>query len=371
MNITAITEKELRTCLRLTLNHEIKPSFCRILLAHFGFDVFEQTASQIALLSSMEQAEIVLKPLTQEQDALLEKTMEWASKDQNFILTLADPLYPKKLLEISDPPILLYAHGHIDTLKRRMLAMVGSRNATFYGLSNAEQFAKNLAPHFCIVSGLARGIDASAHQGALAAGCPQATIAVMATGMNYIYPSENKDLAHRVAEQGLIVSEYALDTRAKNYHFPRRNRIIAGLSDGTLVIEANEKSGSLITAQLSLDMGREVFAIPGSIHSPESKGCHALIKNGAKLVESSDDVLQEFDLNGLLMQEEMTLNVQPALTNQEEKFLRKMGFEALSLEELIYHTGIDLAGLNARLFRLEQLGCVKRLPDGRYIQLSR
>jgi DNA processing protein len=235
------------------------------------------------------------------EEALAE-SMRWLSLENNFLVTLADSHYPKSLLEITDPPPVLYAKGKLGLLNQPSIAIVGSRNATSQGKENAEAFAKGLSSFgLCIVSGLALGIDGAAHRGALQAN--GSTIAVAATGLDIVYPSKHLDLAHQIAKHGLIISEFALGETSKPQNFPRRNRLISGLSLGCLVVEASLQSGSQITARLATEQGREVFVIPGSIHSPTSKGCHQLIKQGAKLVDNLQDIIEDLNLGHLnLMQ---------------------------------------------------------------------
>ena len=221
--------------------------------------------------------------------------MRWLSLENNFLVTLADSHYPKALLEINDPPPVLYAKGKLGLLNQPSIAIVGSRNATTQGKENAEAFAKGLSSYgLCIVSGLALGIDGAAHRGALQAN--GSTIAVAATGLDIVYPSKHLDLAHQIAKHGLLISEFSLGETSKPENFPRRNRLISGLSLGCLVVEASLQSGSQITARLSTEQGREVFVIPGSIHSPTSKGCHQLIKQGAKLVDNLQDIIEDLNL---------------------------------------------------------------------------
>lgn len=235
------------------------------------------------------------------EDALAE-SMHWLSLENNFLVTLADSYYPKSLLEITDPPPVLFAKGNLGLLNQPSIAIVGSRNATSQGKENAEAFAKGLSSFgLCIVSGLALGIDGAAHRGALQAN--GSTIAVAATGLDIVYPSKHLDLAHQIAKHGLLISEFALGETSKPQNFPRRNRLISGLSLGCLVVEASLQSGSQITARLATEQGREVFVIPGSIHSPTSKGCHQLIKQGAKLVDNLQDIIEDLNLAHLsLMQ---------------------------------------------------------------------
>jgi DNA processing protein len=232
----------------------------------------------------------------------LAESMRWLSLENNFLVTLADSHYPKSLLEITDPPPVLYAKGKLELLNQPSIAIVGSRNATTQGKENAEAFAKGLSSFgLCIVSGLALGIDGAAHRGAMQAN--GSTIAVTATGLDIVYPSKHLDLAHQIAKHGLLISEFALGETSKPQNFPRRNRLISGLSLGCLVVEASLQSGSQITARLATEQGREVFVIPGSIHSPTSKGCHQLIKQGAKLVDNLQDIIEDLNLSHLsLMQ---------------------------------------------------------------------
>jgi DNA processing protein len=227
--------------------------------------------------------------------ALIDRTLQWASQEGRHIVTLADPAYPSALLETADPPLLLYVHGDPAFLRGAALAVVGARSATAAGVETARAFARHLAGQgWRVVSGLAQGIDAAAHEGALDAGPRGAgTVAVMGTGIDVVYPSRHGPLAERIAAQGALVSELPLGTPARPGHFPRRNRLVAGLARGVLVVEAARQSGSLITARLAAENGREVFAIPGSIHSPLSRGCHALIRQGAKLVETARDITDE------------------------------------------------------------------------------
>jgi len=236
------------------------------------------------------------------------ESIQWLSQENNYLVTLADTSYPKALLEISDPPPLLYAKGNLALLNQPSIAIVGSRNASVQGESNAGAFSEGLCGYgLCIVSGLALGIDAAAHRGALKAN--GATIAVLGTGLDIVYPAQNRDLAHQIAQHGLLISEFALGEPSKAQNFLRRNRLISGLVLGCLVVEANLQSGSQMTARLAAEQGREVFAIPGSIHSPLSKGCHQLIKQGAKLVDSLQDIVEEMNLSNLdLGQEALSSN---------------------------------------------------------------
>ncbi len=295
----------------------------------------------------------------------------WQGGPARHVLCIGDAAFPARLLETADPPLLLYVEGEVAVLSARSVAIVGSRHATAQGLDNASAFAAALAAQgWVVVSGLAQGIDGAAHEGALSAGAHGAgTVAVVGTGLDTVYPPRHRALAQRVAAQGAMVSEYAPGTPALPPNFPLRNRIIAGLSHGTLVVEAALKSGSLITARLAMEAGREVFAVPGSIHSPQSKGCHALIKQGAKLVESAADILEELrapPLPGLLAPRRTTAQPAPAAdaTTRDTPLLEALGFDPTTLDALQARTGWPTAELNARLLELELDGRVARLAGG-------
>ncbi len=263
------------------------------LLAKFGTPdaIFNASKTQLAEIVSSEIAQKITLGI--DIDAIA-PTLKWLEKDNTHLVTLADETYPKQLLEISNPPAILFAIGNLHWLNHPSIAIVGSRSATPQGEKNAEEFAESLCNQgLCVVSGMALGIDGAAHRGALKAN--GATIAVVGTGLDIVYPARHRDLAHQIAQRGLIISEFPLGTSSKAQNFPRRNRIISGLSLGCLVVEANIDSGSLISARLATEQGREVFAIPGSIHSPVAKGCHLLIKQGAKLVENTQDILEEIN----------------------------------------------------------------------------
>lgn len=293
---------------------------------------------------------------------LLLQTLDWLEKPQHFLLTLEDDDYPALLREIPDPPPVLYGRGRRELLDRPALAIVGSRNATPQGQANAEAFAEALSSAgLTIVSGLALGIDTNAHRGGLKE--EGSTIAVVGTGLDRVYPASNKHLAHEIAGKGLLLSEFNLGSPSAAGHFPKRNRVISGLCRGVLVAEAAPDSGSLITARLGLEQGREVFAIPGSIHSPQSRGCHQLIKQGAKLVETALDILDE-----------LAWPVMPAMSGASAKaqdsLLAAMGHDPVSLEALVAITGLTVEALSAKLLALELEGRVAQLPGGRYQQLS-
>ena len=296
----------------------------------------------------------------------LQDTLTWLAQANNHLVTLADADYPKALLEIADPPPLLYAKGNLALLNKLSIAIVGSRNASVQGEKNAEAFAQGLAEHgLCIVSGLALGIDGAAHRGALKA--KGDTIAVVGTGLDMVYPAQHRDLAHQIAKSGLIISEFPLGTLSKPQNFPRRNRLISGLSLGCLVVEANLKSGSQITARLSAEQGREVFAIPGSIHSPLAKGCHQLIKQGAKLVDSLQDIVEELNLSKAVSAPVAEEN---SPTNQDQQMLLDaMAYDAISIETLVQLTGLTVSRLSSMLTLLELEGRITGLAGGQYQQI--
>jgi DNA processing protein len=295
------------------------------------------------------------------------RALEWASTADHWIVTLADPTYPRSLLEIPDPPPLLYAHGKVELLQQPWIAVVGSRNASAQGETNAEQFARSLSnAGLTIVSGLALGIDAAAHRGGLAG--PSSTVAVLGTGIDVVYPSRNAELAVEISRRGLLVSEFPLGTPAAAQNFPRRNRLISGLGRGCLVVEAALASGSLITARSAAEQGRDVFAMPGSIHSPLSKGCHALIKSGAKLVESADDVLSElagFRPSG------SAHTAQPMSSAPSSGLLAVMGHDPVDVDSLCARAGLTADQVASELLRLELDGRVAALPGGLYQRLEK
>ncbi|KPF70051.1 DNA processing protein DprA [beta proteobacterium AAP99] len=365
-------ERELTAWLRLSLTDGVGPATCRDLLAAFGLpeQILAQSLGSLARVCGQATAQALLAEDAEREEAVA-RSLAWAQDAGHHVLTLADADYPQQLLQAPDPPPLLFAIGQLATLKRPAVAMVGSRNATAQGQANAEQFAHALSQRgVCVVSGLALGIDAAAHLGALAG--EGSTIAVVGTGLDIVYPARNRDLAHRIAQHGLIVSEFALGTRALAANFPRRNRIIAGLAQGTLVVEAALQSGSLITARLAGDLGREVLAIPGSIHSPQSRGCHALIKQGAKLVESASDVLEELRLEGPRIQASTAPESRDDAPAAEfaSPVLSALAGDPVSLDTLAQRTGLDASALMTQLTALELEGRVARLPGGRWQALA-
>jgi DNA processing protein len=289
--------------------------------------------------------------------AQVDAALQWLTADSNHLLTLADSAYPRCLLEIDEPPTVIYVRGRTELLQARGLAIVGSRNGTAQGVRDAEAFASALsAAGLCIVSGLAAGIDAAAHRGGLAQ--KGSSLAVMGTGADRIYPAAHRALAQELARDGCLVSEFPLGTPPQQWNFPQRNRLISGLSRGVLVVEAATRSGSLITARTALDQGRDVFAIPGSIHSPLSKGCHDLIKQGAKLVESAQDILVEIGLGAAASGKAARTRPPP------DPLLDAMGYSPVTMDQIAHFTGLGAAALGASLSRLEIEGRVAALAGG-------
>ena len=391
---------ELGAWLRLATTPGIGNQTARKLLATFGLPtaLFAQPEAVLSQCVSERHAR-ALVTVPPSWPELLEKTWQWlhasdlAEGTARAIITLGDVRYPKKLLDTEDPPLMLYVVGARAVVQGqpfaegRCLAVVGSRNPTAQGADNAYQFAKALgATGLTIVSGLALGVDAAAHEGALAPIAPDrslkegdapTTIAVVGTGLDRVYPSRHLDLAHRIARHGLLVSEYPLGTPPLAPNFPKRNRIISGLSQGTLVVEAALASGSLITARLATEQGREVFAIPGSIHAPQSRGCHALIKQGAKLVECAQDVLEEcrwaLPAASSFTADDTAVGTDepPATAPRESALLQAMGYDPVGLDALVNRTGMDAASLQVQLLELELDGVVARLPGALFQRVGR
>jgi len=286
--------------------------------------------------------------------------LRWQEASNHFLLTWCDPEYPPLLKEIHDPPIVLYAIGHLSSLQQRRVAMVGTRNPSVTGSETARRFAFELATKgITIVSGLALGIDAQAHMGCLDAGGK--TIAVMGTGVDCIYPRRHVKLAERICQNGLLMSEFPRQSPPNAGHFPRRNRIISGLSSSTLVVEAAIRSGSLITARLACEQNRDVLAIPGSIHNPQSRGCHHLLQQGAKLVTSSDDVLDELGIDYEYVER---TKMQRILADENKNLVKCIGFETTTVDQIMKRSGLTIEKLVCELVELELQGLVNAVPGG-------
>lgn len=357
--------------LRLILTPGLGPRTARQLLAAFGLPDAIFSATQPALLR------VVPEPLARElagppnDDVLqaVDATERWlAASGDRSLVTLADAHYPQALLTTADPPPVLFAVGRVELLNRPAVAIVGSRNATQQGLANAEDLAAALArAGVTVVSGLALGIDGAAHRGALAAESDASTIAVVGTGVDVIYPASHRALARDIHARGLAISEFPLGTPAVAHNFPRRNRLIAGLARGVLVVEAALRSGSLITARLAAEAGREVFAIPGSIHSPLARGCHRLIREGAKLVESAQDVLEELGLGAAPSAAPARKAAQGG--SADDALLELVGYDPVDLDTLARRSGRSPGDLAAVLLELELAQDIERLPGNRYQRL--
>jgi DNA processing protein len=359
--------QELAHWIRLEQTPGVGSETARKLLAAFGLpgNVFSASPAKLRQCVSERIAEALVAPPSDAVRIQIDKTLAWAEQPGNRVITLGEEDYPAALLDIPDPPFMLYAKGRTELLRSAAVAVVGSRNATAQGVTNAEKFSEALSrAGLTIVSGQALGIDAAAHEGGLRG--PGSTVAVIGTGADIVYPARNRALAHRIAVEGCIISEYALGTPPAACNFPRRNRIISGLSRGVLVIEAAAQSGSLITARMAGDQGRDVFAIPGSIHSPLSKGCHQLIRQGAKLVESAADILEEFGNHA------QTQLVAPSNASEPVAgpVLAAMGFDPVDIETLASRCQSDISIVTGELLKLELDGLVEMLSGGLYRRLA-
>jgi len=381
---SSLGQSEFAAWLRLLETPGVGRESARALLAHFGSPDAVLGASNAALktvVAPVVASALAIEPA--EYASRLEAGWRWlqgedAAGEQagtRDVIALGDPRYPRLLLESADPPLLLYVLGRVELLERPSIAIVGSRNPTGQGLENARAFAAHLGrAGWVVVSGLALGIDGAAHEGALEAG--NGTIAVVGTGLDRSYPARHRALARRIAAEGLIVSEFAIGTPALPENFPVRNRIIAGLTRGTLVVEAALQSGSLITARMANESGRDVFAIPGSIHSPQARGCLALIKQGAKLVDSAADIVAELGpLENTTRSTRQEIGSEPASEStsrvREDPLLTAVGFDPIGIDELIARTGQSVAELSARLLELELQGRIARLPGQLFQRVER
>lgn len=414
--------EELAAWLRLALTPRIGNASARRLLAHLGQpqDVFAASSSDwLACVNQQQAAQLAQLPPDYAQRLAL--TWQWlntaaAPGQARALITLGDKRYPSALLHSADPPLMLYAQGAANWLHRphplvemgHCLAMVGSRHPTAQGADNARQFARALAAMgWSVISGLAAGIDAAAHQGALEAATTQqqpamppamppahpCTVAVVGTGLDQVYPQRHRALAAQISQHGLLLSEFALGTPPIASNFPKRNRLIAGLSAGTLVVEAAVASGSLITARLASEQGREVFAIPGSIHAPQSRGCHALIRQGAKLVETAQDIIEELAHSHPSAPSTPIKRRRPSAAQQAgldlgaaaavaatatpapapapaHPILDALGFDPMGLDTLSARTGLDAASLQAQLLELELEGWVASQPGGLFQRVA-
>ncbi|MFL9856105.1 DNA-processing protein DprA [Paraburkholderia madseniana] len=418
MHTLPATDIELAAWLRLSLAPGLKPAALRLLLGAFGLPeaIFNQSPEALAGIAGEAAARAVLAPSSPDFDAQLDAVIAWRELPGNHVVTLDDPAYPPVLLTMPDPPPLLYIKGRLDLLHTRAVALVGSRSATPQGAEDAERFARELSQAgVTIVSGLALGIDGAAHRGSLEG--VGSTVAVIGTGADLVYPAAHHALARQIAMQGAILSEWPLGTPARAANFPQRNRLIAGLVSGVVIVEAAMRSGSLITARLANEMGRDIFALPGSIHAPLSRGCHRIIKQGAKLVETPDEVLEELGVSrpvatkaasgqavlwdgeagwrnsstGLASvadqpdsaaapasaatQPELTAApaasaAPPAMSAEALQLLDALGHAPATLEILATRTEMGDAALQNTLLQLELAGQVTALPGGRFTRAT-
>ncbi|MGQ7939984.1 DNA-processing protein DprA [Paraburkholderia sp. D1E] len=412
MRTLPATDIELAAWLRLSLAPGLKPAALRLLLSAFGLPeaIFNQSLEALAGIAGETAARAVLAPPSPDFEAQLDAAIAWWALPGNHVVTLDDPAYPPVLLTMPDPPPLLYIKGRLDLLHTRAIALVGSRSATPQGIEDAERFARELSQAgVTIVSGLALGIDGAAHRGGLEG--VGGTVAVIGTGADLVYPAAHHALARQIAAQGAILSEWPLGTPARAANFPQRNRLIAGLVSGVVIVEAAMRSGSLITARLANEMGRDIFALPGSIHAPLSRGCHRIIKQGAKLVETPDEVLEELGFatpvaakaaskqavrrksagsehaSAAIQSEWLAVHAPtsiqpelaagpasssapPAMSAEALQLLDALGHAPATLEILAIRTEMGDAALQNTLLQLELAGQVTALPGGRFTRAT-
>lgn len=368
-----ISNESLRQFIALNHSRFIGPISLFKLMDYFNHNIAAIFKASQPTLMDIGLNEKQIKSLKNPPWKKVDEILDWSNKTQHHILTYQDPDYPTLLQELDDKPPIFYLSGDANLLNTPQIAIVGSRTATPSGIQIAQHFASHLAQHgITITSGMALGIDTASHQGALRA--KGKTIAVTGTGLDLIYPSKNKALAYDIFDNGLLVSELPLGTNPTKSNFPKRNRIISGLSLGVLVVEATEKSGSLITAYKASEQGREVFAIPGSIHNPHAKGCHQLIKNGAKLVDQASDIIEE--LSSLLgfMADIQKPSVSPSNAQQlDEEYvflLEKMGYDPISIDQIVYTSGLTIDKVSSMLLILELNDHINTAPGGLYVRVS-
>lgn len=392
MSLSAEQHANRAAWLQLVLTSGLGPVTVQELLRQFGLPEDVLAASATALAKVLPPNLIAaVADRSPQRLAQIDANLDWAGAPDRHLIALNEPEYPQQLLNLTDPPPLLWVIGDVRLLQQPCLAIVGSRHASQSGVAHSQAFARALGDAgWTIVSGLAQGIDAAAHRGGLASRA--STIAFVGNGLDRVYPAVNRDLAHQIAAQGAIVSEFSLGTPPMRDHFPRRNRLIATIALGTLIVEAARQSGSLITARLAAEAGRDVFAIPGSIDSPLAKGCHALIKQGAKLVESAEDVLGELSRFGVRPDRlpadrqgpnstsnaasGLAASAPPAISDEMagntaelQALLQFVGWDPISVDQLAQRSGAAVAQLSSNLLLLELAGRVERLRDGRYQQL--
>ncbi|TAM03326.1 MAG: DNA-protecting protein DprA [Paraburkholderia sp.] len=391
-----IGDEERSAWLRLATARGLKPAALRTLLAAFGLpqNVLAQPFATLAAAAGSEAARAAVAAPTPGFAERLETLNAWCATPGNALVTLADPAYPPRLLAMPDPPPLLYVQGRLALLHARSIAVVGSRSATPQAFEDAARFARAFAAAGAtVVSGLALGVDGAAHRGALDE--RGGTAAVVGTGADLVYPRTHRALAAQIAQRGAILSEWPLGTPARSANFPQRNRLIAALVEGVVIVEAAMRSGSLITARLANEMGRDVFALPGSIHAPLARGCHRLIKEGAQLVESPEEVLEALGIQLSAAPAASTAHsdgesvAQPARAARHEpprqsgharspgnpdpealRVLDALGHAPATLEILAARTELSEAALQAALLQLELSGQLNSLPGGWFVRAT-
>ncbi len=341
-------------------------TFLKILASHTPAQLFAESGQALTALGLKSNS---IQAIKNPDWATIDTDLSWLEQPNNGVITINDANYPAQLKQIADPPPLVFVRGNPLLLLQPQIAMVGSRNPSTSGKDTAFSFARTLSQcGFVITSGLALGIDTASHQGALSVNGH--TIAVAGTGLDRIYPAQNKALATEIVTTGAMISEFPPGTTAKANHFPRRNRIISGLCQGLLVVEAAKQSGSLITARMALEQNREVFAIPGSIHNPLARGCNALIREGAKLVETTQDILEE--LNQYIQQDEVLPNpsVQSMLDLEQQTLLNLVMFSPTSIDNLVENTGQSVEIISSMLLILELQGYLEATAGGCYTRIK-
>ncbi len=341
-------------------------TFLNLLNTHTPSQLFTESTSALSALGLKPPSiEVIKNP----NWTTIDNDLAWLSQKNNYAITFHDANYPYQLKEIADPPPVLFVRGNPELLTTPQIAIVGSRNPSSIGEETSFNFAKTLSQHgFTITSGLALGIDAASHRGALSAN--GYTIAVAGTGLDRVYPARHKDLATEIVSSGAIVSEFPPGTTAKANHFPRRNRIISGLCQGLLVVEAAKESGSLITARMALEQNREVFAIPGSIHNPLARGCNALIRQGAKLVETTQDIIEELHQYYQSDKEISLVPSESILDLEQQTLLNRIMFSPTSIDELVQMTGNSVEVISSMLLILELQGYLEATAGGCYMRLK-
>jgi DNA processing protein len=341
-------------------------TFLKLLQSHTPEQLFSESSQMWARLGLKADS---IAALANPDWAVIDTDLHWLAQPNNTVLTIQDERYPTLLKQLADPPPLLFVRGNVELLSQPQIAIVGSRNPSSQGKATAFEFAKSLSQcGFVITSGLALGIDAASHQGALSVG--GGTVAVVGTGLDRVYPAKHKDLATEIVTTGAMVSEFPLGTVAKANHFPRRNRIISGLSQGLLVVEAAKQSGSLITARMALEQNREVFAIPGSIHNPLARGCNALIREGAKLVETTQDILEEFHQYNQQHENLINNSMQSTLDLAQQTLLNRVLFSPTAIDDLVLECGQSVETISAMLLILELQGYLEATAGGCYVRIK-